>query len=142
MTFVNAARLAALFAAASVAGCASDPSGQNDPYEQTNRSFFAFDQGFDVTDQVLQKLDEQMPTLTVNFVAPVAANAGDAGAAGGQPAAPAQKPARACSTDRACSTGQSRVTAAWTPPRGSTGSMGASEPKASTAPLRCSAPQA
>ena len=26
---------------------------------------------FDVTDQVLQKLDEQMPTLTVNFVAPV-----------------------------------------------------------------------
>ncbi|HXO02580.1 MAG TPA: OmpH family outer membrane protein [Stellaceae bacterium] len=51
-----------------------------------------FDQGFDVTDQVLQKLDEQMPTLTVNFVAPVAANAGDAGAAGGQPAAPAQKP--------------------------------------------------
>ena len=30
-----------------------------------------FDQGFDVTDEVLQKLDEQMPTLTVNFVAPV-----------------------------------------------------------------------
>ena len=30
-----------------------------------------FDQGFDVTDQVLTKLDEQMPTLTVNFVAPV-----------------------------------------------------------------------
>ena len=29
-----------------------------------------FDQGFDVTDEVLQKLDEQMPTLTVNFVAP------------------------------------------------------------------------
>ena len=36
-----------------------------------------FDQGFDVTDQVLQKLDEQMPTLDVNFVAPVAANAPD-----------------------------------------------------------------
>ena len=31
-----------------------------------------FDQGFDVTDEVLQKLDEQLPTLTVNFVAPVA----------------------------------------------------------------------
>ena len=28
-------------------------------------------QAFDVTDQVLQKLDEQMPALTVNFVAPV-----------------------------------------------------------------------
>jgi len=34
-----------------------------------------FDQGFDVTDEVLQKLDEQLPTLTVNFVAPAAANA-------------------------------------------------------------------
>jgi len=45
-----------------------------------------FDQGFDVTDQVLTKLDEQMPTLTVNFVKPVAA-------AAPQPAAPApQKP--------------------------------------------------
>ena len=52
-----------------------------------------FDQGFDVTDQVLQKLDEQMPTMTVNFVAPVAANAPDAGT--GQPPAaapPAAKP--------------------------------------------------
>ena len=29
-----------------------------------------FDQNFDVTDEVLQKLDEQLPTLTVNFVAP------------------------------------------------------------------------
>jgi outer membrane protein len=29
-----------------------------------------FDQSFDVTDEVLQKLDEQMPVLTVNFVAP------------------------------------------------------------------------
>jgi len=36
-----------------------------------------FDQGFDVTDQVLQKLDEQMPTMNVTFVAPVAANATD-----------------------------------------------------------------
>lgn len=50
-----------------------------------------FDQGFDVTDQVLQKLDEQMPTLTVNFVAPVVSNAPDQGAAT-QVAAPAQKP--------------------------------------------------
>src|SRR5437763_4786525 len=33
-----------------------------------------FDQGFDVTDEVLKKLDEQLPTLTVNFVAPVASN--------------------------------------------------------------------
>ena len=32
-----------------------------------------FDQGFDVTDAVLQQLDEQLPTLTVNFVAPVTA---------------------------------------------------------------------
>jgi len=31
-----------------------------------------FDQGFDVTDEVLQKLDEQLPTLTVNFAAPAA----------------------------------------------------------------------
>jgi outer membrane protein len=64
-----------------------------------------FDQGFDVTDEVLQKLDEQLPTMTVNFVAPVAANAPDAGAgaaaqpaagAAAQPAAApaAQKPAK------------------------------------------------
>lgn len=31
-----------------------------------------FDQSFDVTDAVLQKLDEQLPTLAVNFVAPAA----------------------------------------------------------------------
>lgn len=49
-----------------------------------------FDQGFDVTDQVLTKLDEQMPTLTVNFVAPVAAAAPEPAPA---PAAP-QKPAK------------------------------------------------
>jgi hypothetical protein len=48
-----------------------------------------FDQGFDVTDEVLQKLDEQLPTLTVNFVAPVA----NGGAA--QPAAAAPAPAAA-----------------------------------------------
>jgi Skp family chaperone for outer membrane proteins len=49
-----------------------------------------FDQGFDVTDQVLQKLDEQMPTLTVNFVAPVLAPEAGAtpAAAPAQPAAP------------------------------------------------------
>jgi outer membrane protein len=29
-----------------------------------------FDQAFDVTDEVLQKLDEQMPVLTVNFAVP------------------------------------------------------------------------
>jgi outer membrane protein len=29
-----------------------------------------FDQSFDVTDEVLQKLDEQMPALTVNFATP------------------------------------------------------------------------
>jgi outer membrane protein len=29
-----------------------------------------FDQSFDVTDEVLQKLDEQMPVLTVNFATP------------------------------------------------------------------------
>ncbi len=49
-----------------------------------------FDQGFDVTDEVLAKLDEQLPTITVNFAAPVAANAG--GAAAAAPAAP-DKPA-------------------------------------------------
>jgi Skp family chaperone for outer membrane proteins len=33
-----------------------------------------FDQNFEVSNEVLQKLDDQLPTLTVNFVAPVAAN--------------------------------------------------------------------
>lgn len=38
----------ALLVAVSMAGCAAtDPSGQNDPYEKTNRSIFALDQGFD-----------------------------------------------------------------------------------------------
>ena len=32
-----------------------------------------FDQAFDVTDEVLLKLDEQLPTLTVNFATPQAA---------------------------------------------------------------------
>jgi outer membrane protein len=46
-----------------------------------------FDQAFDVTDEVLQKLDEQLPTMTVNFSppqgaptpAPAAAAAADKG---------------------------------------------------------------
>jgi outer membrane protein len=54
-----------------------------------------FDQGFDVTDEVLQKLDEQLPTMTVNFVAPVAANVPDAGATPAQPGAAAQPAAAA-----------------------------------------------
>jgi Skp family chaperone for outer membrane proteins len=49
-----------------------------------------FDQGFDVTDEVLQKLDEQLPTLTVNFVAPVASNSAQPAA---QPAAAPAQPA-------------------------------------------------
>ena len=40
--------LFALFLAViSLEGCASDPSGQNDPFEQTNRSIFAFDEAID-----------------------------------------------------------------------------------------------
>ena len=52
-----------------------------------------FDQGFDVTDEVLQKLDEQLPTVNVNFVAPVAANAptGSNAPAAAAPAQPAPK---------------------------------------------------
>src|SRR6266702_4249280 len=46
-----------------------------------------FDQNFEVTDEVLQKLDEQLPTVTVNFAAPVAANAPNGS---NPPAAPAQ----------------------------------------------------
>ena len=43
-----------------------------------------FDQSFDVTDEVLQKLDEQMPALTVDFVTPTPPPA---------PNAPASQPA-------------------------------------------------
>src|ERR1700730_17906186 len=54
-----------------------------------------FDQSFDVTDEVLQKLDEQMPSLTVNFVAPVANNTTapwvERAAAAAQPAAKKKK---------------------------------------------------
>lgn len=45
-----------------------------------------FDQNYDVTDEVLRRLDEQLPTLTVNFVAPT-------------PVAPAAQPA-AATTDQ------------------------------------------
>jgi len=48
-----------------------------------------FDQGFDVTDSVLQKLDETLPTMTVNFVAPVVAAAPAPATAA--PAKPAKK---------------------------------------------------
>jgi hypothetical protein len=47
-----------------------------------------FDQSFDVTDEVLQKLDEQMPALTVNFVAPTSPPA----PAASQPAASSAAP--------------------------------------------------
>jgi len=51
-----------------------------------------FDQNFEVTDAVLQKLDEQLPTLAVNFTAPTAANAPDGSnpPVAQPPAAPAQ----------------------------------------------------
>ncbi len=45
-----------------------------------------FDQNFEVSDEVLRKLDEQLPTLTVNFIAPVASNAPPATPAAAQPA--------------------------------------------------------
>jgi outer membrane protein len=53
-----------------------------------------FDQGFEVTDEVLQKLDEQMPTLTVNFVTPVppSASAAPPPPAPSGPPAPSPKP--------------------------------------------------
>jgi outer membrane protein len=56
-----------------------------------------FDQSFDVTDQVMQKLDEELPVLTVNFVAPepVPAAAADTG----EPA-PAPPPARTAKARR------------------------------------------
>jgi hypothetical protein len=52
-----------------------------------------FDQTFDVTDEVLQKLDEQMPALTVNFVAPIPPSASAAPTpAAASTAAPGAKP--------------------------------------------------
>ena len=50
-----------------------------------------FDQGFDVTDEVLAKLDEQLPTVTVNFAAPVAANAAAPAQAAPEKPAPKKK---------------------------------------------------
>jgi Skp family chaperone for outer membrane proteins len=44
-----------------------------------------FDPNFEVSDEVMQKLDEQLPTLTVNFAAPAATN---------PPATPAAAPAQ------------------------------------------------
>ena len=49
-----------------------------------------FDQSFDVTDEVLQKLDEQMPALTVDFVTPTTPPAPNAPAT--QPAATSAAP--------------------------------------------------
>ena len=49
-----------------------------------------FDQSFDVTDEVLQKLDEQMPALTVDFVTPTPPPAPNAPAT--QPAATSAAP--------------------------------------------------
>src|ERR1700722_2341225 len=46
-----------------------------------------YDPAYDVTDQVLQKLDDQLPTLTVNFVAPAAVAAPDRAQTPGTPAA-------------------------------------------------------
>jgi Skp family chaperone for outer membrane proteins len=51
-----------------------------------------FDQNFEITDEVQQKLDDQLPTLTVNFTAPVAASAPNGA---NPPAQPAAAPAQA-----------------------------------------------
>jgi len=53
-----------------------------------------FDQNFDVTDDVLRRLDEQLPTLTVNFVTPTpvaAAPAAQPAAASADQAPPPKK---------------------------------------------------
>ena len=52
-----------------------------------------FDQNFEISDEVLQKLDEQLPTLAVNFTAPVAANAPGGSNPPAQPAAAPGQPA-------------------------------------------------
>ena len=51
-----------------------------------------FDQTFDVTDEVMQKLDEQMPTLTVEFVSPVPPSASATPAPSAPPNPPASNP--------------------------------------------------
>lgn len=48
-----------------------------------------FDQSFDVTDEVLQKLDEQMPTLTVNFAVPTPPPSPAPAVTAAQPSTPA-----------------------------------------------------
>ena len=53
-----------------------------------------FDQNFEITDEVQQKLDEQLPTLNVDFTAPVAANAPNGtNPSAAQPSATAAQPA-------------------------------------------------
>ena len=51
--------------------------------------FVAFDRSFDVTDEVLQKLDEELPVLNVSFVAPTTPATGAAPAAASAPVAAA-----------------------------------------------------
>ena len=51
-----------------------------------------FDQAFDVTDEVMQKLDEQMPTLTVEFASPVPPSASATPAASPPTNPPAPNP--------------------------------------------------
>src|SRR5215469_5138923 len=51
-----------------------------------------FDQAFDVTDEVMQKLDEQMPTLTVEFVSPVPPSASATPSSSAPPNSPASNP--------------------------------------------------
>jgi Skp family chaperone for outer membrane proteins len=50
-----------------------------------------FDQSFDVTDEVMQKLDEELPVLTVNFATPVPVPASSTGPAEPAPPAPTAK---------------------------------------------------
>jgi outer membrane protein len=52
-----------------------------------------FDQAFDVTDEVMQKLDEQMPTLTVEFASPVPPSASATPSASAPTNPPAPNPA-------------------------------------------------
>jgi ribosomal protein L12E/L44/L45/RPP1/RPP2 len=50
-----------------------------------------FDQSRDITEAVLKKLDEDLPTLTVNFVPPVAAAAPTPSPASASTPAPKKK---------------------------------------------------
>jgi Skp family chaperone for outer membrane proteins len=52
-----------------------------------------FDQSFDVTDEVMQKLDEELPVLTVNFAAPEPVPAASAAPAEPAPPTPTAKAA-------------------------------------------------